>query len=464
MHLPLYVTDEGPACTWMVTDLDAQCMGCGAGGRSAGGRGLYLDGIAFFGAGAGQECATKMLVLITLVSYLAAGSPTGQGVLQPAEEHSATKSSHVAHASAEPPWQDAWCKNGMGGDQWTGYCPDPLSNEKCTDPTGSPVWCDNCLKKRFDELCCPLGNADHLWDAGVKCGLKEAIELASSEYDLPTTFNVSEIVQCGVTGCEASAAFSAGTLPYPKKKSVGQSCKSDSECASTNSCCSADEMCDFFSNTSNCKCVDRVTCWYKPSDFGSSTCFDKASTTACHLASPTAECNHVLMADLAVGDLVLGREGATTVLAVQHKAVDTRADMITLHTADGGVLSLTHDHALFVDGVLRAAREAKVGATLTNALGQPTRIKRIVKGEGLIVNAVTCDGTIVANGLLAASNPLSIASLTVDKPLLRAVVNAVIFVAGDVDSVASGAATVAATLAFAALAANALCTRASRGR
>jgi len=159
---------------------------------------------------------------------------------------------------------------------------------------------------------------------------------------------------------------------------------------------------------------------------------------ACLLVSPTAECEHVLMADLVPGDLVLGREGATRVVAVQHKAIDTIGEMTTLHTADGKSLSMTLDHAVFVAGVLVAAADAKVGAALTNAKGATANITRITNEKRNIINVVTVDGTIVANGLLAASNPLWIAALTVDAPLRRTVVNALLYAAGDVASVTSG--------------------------
>ena len=190
----------------------------------------------------------------------------------------------------------------------------------------------------------------------------------------------------------------------------------------------------------------------------SNPCFAKESTTACMYSSSKAECENVLMVDLAPGDLVLGRDGATRVVSVQHKAVDTIAEMLTFHTADGASVSMTPDHALFVDGALVAAAEAEVGATLTNAKGEATTIKRIVKGSSAIINAVTADGTVVANGVLAASNPLWIASLTVDAPLTRTVVNAAIFAAGDVDSVGAGVGSVltqlAASLAIGVLALN----------
>jgi len=117
-----------------------------------------------------------------------------------------------------------------------------------------------------------------------------------------------------------------------------------------------------------------------------------------------------------------------------------------------------------VDGELVAANDVKVGSLLSTGA-----VKRITKSEGNIINPVTASGTIVADGTLAASNPMWIASLTVDAPITRAVVNAALFAAGDVDSIADGAvgvlamlAKIAATLAAAAATAKALNKRSSK--
>lgn len=185
---------------------------------------------------------------------------------------------------------------------------------------------------------------------------------------------------------------------------------------------------------------------------GSGSCFAKESTRACRMLRSTApeeayaacygvgtrhHAELVLLADLAPGDLILGRNGATTVVAVQHKAVDTIAKMLTFHTADGSSVTMTPDHALFVDGQLVAAVDVKMGSSLSSGV-----VERIVETEAAIINAVTSDGTIVADGILAASNPLWIARLTLDAPSARAVVNAALFAAGDVDSLAAGFAVV----------------------
>lgn len=182
----------------------------------------------------------------------------------------------------------------------------------------------------------------------------------------------------------------------------------------------------------------------KPVPTSANSCFAKESSTACLFASPLAEpCSPVLMVELAVGDLVLGRHReATTVIAVQHKAIDTTSEMLTFHMADGTTVSMTPNHGLFADGKLIAAAECKVGSTLSTGV----LVERISKSEATIINPVTADGTIVADGVLAASNPFWIASRTVDSPLARTIVNAALFAAGDVDSIAAGVAAVSARL------------------
>ena len=166
---------------------------------------------------------------------------------------------------------------------------------------------------------------------------------------------------------------------------------------------------------------------------GDSPCFAKESTTVCRFTSPEAECQDELMANLAVGDYVLGRDGATRVIAVQHKANDIVSEMLTFHT-DGRAVSMTADHGVFVDGKLVAAGDAKVGSALSAGT-----IQRITKSKARIINAVTDDGTVVADGVLAASNPAWLAALTIDAPWTRAVANALVLAAGDVDSIGEGA-------------------------
>ena len=173
------------------------------------------------------------------------------------------------------------------------------------------------------------------------------------------------------------------------------------------------------------------------------------------------------MAALQPGDAVLTaspRDGAlatTTVMVNQNTTEDKLADVLTLHTAGGGSLSLTGDHALFVDGSLIAAADVKVGSVLTSGI-----VRRVAKAEGVaVVNAVTAAGTIlVSDGegapALAASHPVWLASLVLDSVVVRFGVNAACAYVGDVPSVAHGVVLgltkLAATLAVLAVAAKAL--------
>jgi len=202
----------------------------------------------------------------------------------------------------------------------------------------------------------------------------------------------------------------------------------------------------------------------KSSSSGSTSCFAKDSATACRVVGSTttaetayAACYHdaqptagalVLMAELTAGDRVLtmtteGTLTTTHVIAVQHKAADTVAEILTLHASDETRLSLTADHALFIDGTLVAADDAKVGSTLMSAGGKAIAVERIAKGEGAIINPVTASGSLLASDgrgmpVLAASHPIWIAPFVLDSPTARAVVNLALGYVGDVDTLAQG--------------------------
>ena len=124
-------------------------------------------------------------------------------------------------------------------------------------------------------------------------------------------------------------------------------------------------------------------------------------------------------------------------LAVQHATGEQLSNMLTLHTADDTTLSLTPEHALFVDGILAAASDAKVGSTLTRADGSATKVLRIAYAEAaVIINPVTASGTILASDfgapVLAASHPIWIAPLVLRSPFVRALVNGAVYIVGDV--------------------------------
>ena len=199
-------------------------------------------------------------------------------------------------------------------------------------------------------------------------------------------------------------------------------------------------------------------------DKGACPCFSKESTTACRVdeaaATPTDAFSacftktsdpaaaRVPMADLRTGDRVLtstdGSLSTTRVVVNQHASADTKAEMITLHMANGRTaLSLTPSHAIYVDGELVAASDAKVGSLLTTAEGKKTKITRVVRNVATIINPVTTTGTILASDhgppVLAASHPFRVdwlpvplAPLLVASPTCRAVANAAMYLVGDV--------------------------------
>lgn len=200
-----------------------------------------------------------------------------------------------------------------------------------------------------------------------------------------------------------------------------------------------------------------------PASPSARSCFAKDSTNACLLSTPTiapevayAQCYRgteptdarlVRMADLNAGDLVLSSSiSASQIVANQHQAVDTIAEMITLHT-EGGSLSLTPDHAIFIDGALAAAADAKEGSILSNGV-----VNHITKGKGAIINPVTASGTILAvdsgEPVLATTyGSLPIAQVMLGSTVARVLINAGMYVAGDVGSVATGLGTLLLKLA-----------------
>jgi len=215
-----------------------------------------------------------------------------------------------------------------------------------------------------------------------------------------------------------------------------------------------------------------------PASEPSSSCFASETATACRLphgessdaeaayaqcyegrpaaaGQPSAE--RVLMAELLAGDRVLTRASAgalttTRVLVNQHSQSAATAPLLTLHTTDGAALSLTPDHALFVDGKLAAASAVVAGSRVENGRGELVVVTRVLRPAiGRIVSPVTAAGTLLASDagqpLLAACHPMWIAPLAVHSTLARAFVNAVAVVAGEeVHGIGAGVAGVLAKL------------------
>lgn len=185
---------------------------------------------------------------------------------------------------------------------------------------------------------------------------------------------------------------------------------------------------------------------------GPDTCFAKEASTACLAfgdatpAAAYAQCYEgaaeesaklVLMKELTAGDRVLtiteGLLAITRVVVNQHAHSDKSAPMLTLHTSQGAV-SMTPDHAVFVDGALVAASEAKAGSVLTTAEGE-VAVTRVTKSEAGIINPVTATGTILGSDasapILAASHPIWIAPLMLESSVARSVANAALYFVGN---------------------------------
>mmetsp|Transcript_42477 Transcript_42477/g.112202 ORF Transcript_42477/g.112202 Transcript_42477/m.112202 type:complete len:336 (-) Transcript_42477:423-1430(-) len=152
-------------------------------------------------------------------------------------------------------------------------------------------------------------------------------------------------------------------------------------------------------------------------------CFDRDTTTACRLtnaeASPALAFEHcfggspaddadavarrVLMTSLVSGDIVLADEATvTTVVVNQHRESSKASSMITLHDDHGPILSVTPDHALFVDGTIAPASDVKRGSILTAG----RRVEAVTTSLGGIVNPHTVTGTILAAHGTTTSMPV----------------------------------------------------------
>jgi len=160
-----------------------------------------------------------------------------------------------------------------------------------------------------------------------------------------------------------------------------------------------------------------------PSASSDKPCFSKDSTHAFFASG-----ERVLMSELRSGDVVKdGPDSVSRVIVNQHRAVEKMASLLNLeHTK--GTLSLTPDHALFVDGKIAAAVEAVPGSKLGDA-----SVVRTTSSTGAVINPITASGKILAAGegeaVLAASTPNWIAEylLTSYVPLPVSLSNAISF-------------------------------------
>lgn len=159
---------------------------------------------------------------------------------------------------------------------------------------------------------------------------------------------------------------------------------------------------------------------------GDNPCFAAETTMACKLTGDVSaaeahrQCYTIhntkekgaalaLMKTLTAGDVVLAADAAGTlslerVIVNQHKANTVASALLEVHHS-AGVLSLTPDHVLLVDGAFVPARNAKPGSALTLANGEAATVERVTTARGDIINPLTTSGTIVAGGVVASSHP-----------------------------------------------------------
>ena len=117
--------------------------------------------------------------------------------------------------------------------------------------------------------------------------------------------------------------------------------------------------------------------------------------------TPPAGLERVAMADLRAGDFVLTggqSHGAPTferLLINYHKHQQFSMPLLTL-TYDGGSLTMTDDHLLFIDGALKRAAHAVVGSRLSLLSGEAVQVTQIAVRASPIVNPWTTSATIYA--------------------------------------------------------------------
>jgi len=97
------------------------------------------------------------------------------------------------------------------------------------------------------------------------------------------------------------------------------------------------------------------------------------------------------MSELRAGDLVLdSKNSVTRVVVNQHVHSDSISHILYIQH-EGGHLSITPDHMLFVDGDLRPARTVTNGASLSGCKVHP-----VTSGRSGIINPITASGLILA--------------------------------------------------------------------
>lgn len=146
--------------------------------------------------------------------------------------------------------------------------------------------------------------------------------------------------------------------------------------------------------------------------------------SVCFPASATVELESgavVRMDDLSVGDMVkVGVDMFSRVFMFTHKMAGVKQTFVTLSAADNGVLTLTPGHYVYINGVLAAAKTAKVGDKLMQGNGKTsfvTSVDQDAWSTGLF-NPHTVQGNSVVDSILASTH-----TTAVDAPFARAILS-----------------------------------------
>jgi len=106
----------------------------------------------------------------------------------------------------------------------------------------------------------------------------------------------------------------------------------------------------------------------------------------------------VPMASLKAGDLVMdGPSSVARVIVNQHREATFKSALLELEHANG-ILSLTPDHVLEVDGKFVPARMVAAGSKLGES-----EVSRVVASVGEVINPLTTSGKILTQGGVLAS-------------------------------------------------------------
>ncbi|KAG1666190.1 hypothetical protein FOA52_012037 [Chlamydomonas sp. UWO 241] len=124
--------------------------------------------------------------------------------------------------------------------------------------------------------------------------------------------------------------------------------------------------------------------------------------------------HQIVMSKLRAGDRVLSMDASGAVFTdrvVRNQHVgDTSTNHILLQLRHStGMLEVTPEHAVYVDGAFMAASSARIGGRMSMASGKEATITAITRTTGGIINPITASGTILAGAdgaaVLAGSMP-----------------------------------------------------------